>query len=106
MLTQSLIAEQKLTRIGHMQLASVHGPQTHTIYLAAIAFWAHRVDQSGNASRLDQAERSLYAHPDPFEPAGMSDNANYDMILGFDVLKAFSFRFSSAEQSFEIRIQS
>ena len=88
-----------------MEFASLHGPQTHTRYLAGIALWVQRIDPALAYNSGGGSELSLYAIEDPFEVVDMKDNANFDMILGFDVLKAFSFSYSSADQYFEICVR-
>lgn len=104
-LARSVIGEQKLMRTGHMEFASLHGPRTHSRYLAGIAFWVQRIDQLLPSYADCGAGTSLYAVEEPFEVVDMDDNTNFDMILGFDILKLFSFSYSAVGQQFEIRIQ-
>jgi hypothetical protein len=101
-LSHSVIAQQKLIRTGHMQFAGIHGPQTHSRYLAGIGLWAKRVDNHNQMSRFQDAELSLFTIEQPFEVVDMQDNANFDLIIGFDVLKSFSFSFDHASQTFEL----
>ena len=101
-LARRVIAEQQLMRTGHMEFASLHGPQTHSRYLAGIGLWARRIDHRESSHAFNEAELSLFAIDQPFEIVDMADNANFDMILGFDVLKEFSFSYSKADRTFEI----
>lgn len=104
-ISHSVIAEQNLVRTGHMQFAGIHGPKTHSRYLAGIAFWANRLDGTGVLTGDGQGEQTLYALEDPFEIVDMDNNASFDLILGFDVLKRFSFQFDAANQLFELIIK-
>lgn len=101
-LSRSLIQQQNLVRIGHMQFAGLHGPQTHSRYLANIGFWVRRVDGQQRPAEFEQAELSLFNLDPPFEVVDMQDNVNFDLILGFDVLKLMSFSFNTGLQTFEI----
>lgn len=103
-LSERVIAELNLLRTGHMQFSGLHGPRTHTRYLASLGIWAHRVDRGGSGSRLDQNELSLFSLDEPIEIVNMDDNVNFDLILGFDVLKNFSFSFDSQSREFEITV--
>ena len=89
-------------RTGHLEFASLHGPKTHSRYLAGIAFWVERIEGNAAARIFDDAELSLYAIEDPFEIVDMEDNSNFDLILGFDVLKRFSFSFDATSQQFQL----
>ena len=100
--SRTVIAEQDLMRTGHLEFASLHGPKTHSRYLAGIAFWARRVDGNEIAQQFENAELSLFSVEDPFEVVDMEDNSNFDLILGFDILKRFSFRFDSARGEFQL----
>ncbi len=100
-----MIGELGLMRTGHMQFASLHGPQTHSRYLASIGLWAKRVDSNATSLHFDPAELSLFAIEEPFEVVDMENNANFDMILGFDILKAFSFNFDASNKMFEIIVK-
>lgn len=104
-LSHAIIAEQKLIRIGHMQFAGLHGPQTHSRYLAGISLWTKRIENNGQSARYDDAELSLFTIEQPFEVVDMQGNANFDLIIGFDILKAFSFSFDSADQTFELIVK-
>ena len=101
-LSRSVIAQQDLMRTGHLEFASLHGPKTHSRYLAGIAFWVKRIEGNAAARIFDNAELSLYAIEDPFEIVDMEDNSNFDLILGFDVLKRFSFSFDATSQQFQL----
>jgi hypothetical protein len=101
-LSRAVIADQELMRTGHMEFASIHGPQTHSRYLAGIAIWAKRLESNEDSLRFDSAELSLFTISSPIEVVDMADNANFDLILGFDVLKDFSFRFDASDRMFEI----
>lgn len=101
-----VIAEQRLMRIGHMQLSSVHGPKTHSRYFASIALWAERVDPERAQPAPMGRERTLFSLTDPFEVVDMDNNVNFDLILGFDVLKEFSFTFDAQNHLFELVLQS
>lgn len=92
-------------RTGHMEFASLHGSQTHTRYLAGIALWVQRIDRQQPSNSQDNAELSLYAIEEPFEVVDMENNSNFDMILGLDVLKGFSFSYSKSDRRFEICVQ-
>jgi hypothetical protein len=59
-LSHSVIAQQNLVRTGHMQFAGIHGPQTHSRYLAGIGLWAKRWDRNNHISRFEDAELSLF----------------------------------------------
>jgi hypothetical protein len=85
-----------------MQFAGIHGPQTHSRYLAGIGLWAKRVDDNNHTSRFDDAELSLFTIEQPFEVVDMQNNANFDLIIGFDVLKEFSFSFDHTSRMFEL----
>jgi hypothetical protein len=104
-LSRSVIGELNLMRTGHMQFSSLHGPQTHSRYLAGIGLWAKRIDSDESSSRYGDAELSLYTLEQPFEVVDMENNANFDMILGFDIMKTFSFNFDASRQMFEIVIK-
>lgn len=104
-LSRSVIGELNLMRTGHLQIVSVHGPQTHTRYLAGIGFWAKRVDSNEASQRFDSAELSLYSVEEPFEVVDMENNENFEMILGFDILKLFSFSFDASRQMFELIVK-
>ena len=88
-------------RIGHMQFGSIHGPETHTKYLASIGFWAERKNV---VHRSDEIERTFFLHDHLIEPVNMNDNAKFDAIIGFDVLKHYDFSFNKSQESFEIRL--
>lgn len=92
-------------RTGHMEFASLHGSQTHTRYLAGIALWVQRLDRNRSSYSHGDAELSLYAIEEPFEIVDMENNFNFDMILGLDVLKGFSFSYSKSDRHFEICVQ-
>lgn len=104
-LSRSVIAEQNLMRTGHMEFASLHGPKTHSRYLAGIALWSKRIDGTDPDRRFDSAELSLFSIEQPFEVVDMDENSNFDLILGFDVLKGFSFSFDSTRCEFEIVVR-
>ena len=103
-LSQSVIAEQRLIRVGHMQFAGIHGPKTLSRYLARIALWAQRCDASSQPVDHRQSELTLFTLEEPFEIVDMDDNANFDLILGFDILKRFSFHYDATDHNFEIII--
>ena len=102
--SRSVIAEHALLRTGHMEFGGLHGTQTHSRHLASIGLWAKRVQ--GNASSVDfeTTELSLFSIEEPCEVVDMQENSNFDLILGFDVLKMFNFRFDTKEKVFEIVI--
>jgi predicted aspartyl protease len=104
-ISRSIIAELGLMRTGHMQLASVHGPQTHSRYLASIALWTKRVDNNRDSVLFNDAELTLFSIENPFEIVDMQDNVNFDMIFGFDILRFFSFSYDAENQAFEIIVQ-
>lgn len=84
-----------------MQFAGLHGPRTHSRYLASIGIWVRQIDKS-SAHHFESNALSLYALDTPFEIVDMDDNANFDMILGFDILKQFDFGFDHSTRMFEI----
>lgn len=88
-----------------MEFASLHGPKTHSRYLAGIALWSKRIDGTDPDRRFDSAELSLFSIEQPFEVVDMDENSNFDLILGFDVLKGFSFSFDSTRCEFEIVVR-
>lgn len=100
-ISKRIIVEQNLMRIGHMQFGSIHGPETHTKYLASIGFWAERKNV---VHRSDEIERTFFLHDHLIEPVNMNDNAKFDAIIGFDVLKHYDFSFNKSQESFEIRL--
>lgn len=102
--SRSVIAEHNLTRTGHMEFSGLHGPRTHTRYLAAIGFWGRRVDQEISSIAFDETEQSLFAIEEPIEIVNMDDNVNFDLILGFDVLKHFNFSFDTRSRIFELQL--
>ena len=87
-----------------MQFSSLHGPQTHSRYLVSIALWANRIDSDGDTQQFERAEVSPYIIEEPFEIVDMDNNANFDLILCFDVLKNFSFGFDASNQEFQITV--
>lgn len=101
-LSRSVIQDLRLLRVGHMQFSSLHGPQTHSRFLASIGFWARRVSAEDDSIAFDLAEVSLFQLEDPVELVDMADNANFDLILGFDVLKHLSFSFDRSSRVFEL----
>ena len=48
---------------------------------------------------------SLFALENPVEVVDMEENRNFDIILGFDVLRLFSFSFSSQEYAFQLVVR-
>lgn len=104
-LSRSLILQQNLMRTGHMQFAGLHGARTHTRYLASIGLWASREDSSSQSSFPDRSERTLFAIEPPIEAVDMDDNINFDLILGFDVLKHFSFSYETHDRTFTLIVQ-
>lgn len=99
--SDKIILEQNLMRIGHMQFSSMHGPETHTRYLASIGFWAERQNQ---VHISDDHEKSFFLHNQLIEPVNMNNNANFDAIIGFDILKHYDFSFDKSCKIFEIRL--
>lgn len=104
-LTRLVIADLNLVRTGHMQFAGLHGPRTHSRYLAGIGLWAKRVDKNRSPREYEDAELTLYSIEEPFEVVDMDNNMNFDMILGFDVLKNHAFNFNAGKQEFELIVQ-
>ena len=102
--SRSVIAENALMRVGHMEFGGLHGPRTHTRYLAALGFWGRRINSADSTVAYEQTEQSLFALGDPLEIVNMDDNANFDLILGFDVLKNFNFSFDHQSRLFEIQL--
>lgn len=88
-----------------MQFAGIHGPQTHTRYLASISIWAHDT-QTGLADfNLDDLPLTPYKIEEPIEIVNMNPNENFELILGWDVLKYFSFSFDHMTSDFELIIK-
>ena len=102
--SESVIANLGLVRTGHMEFGGLHGSKTHSRYLASIGIWAHRIDNKSGFKDITTNELSLYTIEAPFEVVNMNDNTNFDLILGFDVLKLFSFRFDCGDTTFEITV--
>lgn len=102
-LSEKIIAEQQLMRIGHMQFSSMHGPETHTKYLASIGFWAERRDHFVE-SIISGNEKTFFLHDQLIEPVNMNDNANFDAIIGFDVLKYYDFKYQKNSRLFELHL--
>lgn len=102
--TRSVIASQNLMRTGHTQFKGIHEPRTHTRYLAAIGLWARRIDQADSSAAYEQAEQTLFSIREPIEIVNMDDNSNFDLILGFDVLKNFSFSFDQDTRIFQLAV--
>ena len=102
--SRSVIAEHALLRTGHMEFGGLHGTQTHSRHLASIGLWAKRVESSNSTVDFENTELSLFSLEEPYEVVDMQDNANFDLILGFYVLKMFRFRFDPQDQMFEIII--
>jgi len=100
--SDKIIGEQQLMRIGHMQFNSMHGPETHTKYLASIGFWAERRNRL-DESNANEPEKSFFLHDRLIEPVNMNDNTNFDAIIGFDVLKHYNFTYDPHRKQFEIR---
>ncbi|MEO1046544.1 MAG: aspartyl protease family protein [Pseudomonadota bacterium] len=99
--SRRIITQQKLSRIGHMQFSSLHGPKTHGRYLASIGIWStNRIDPEGE----EITEQSLFSIEQPFEVVDMEENINFDMILGFDVLKNLSFNFDHKQAKFSLKL--
>ena len=88
-----------------MQFSSLHGPKTHSRFLASVGFWARRVFSIGDPIAFDRAEVSLFNLEDPVELVDMADNTNFDLILGFDVLKHLSFNYDGNTRVFELVVQ-
>ena len=102
---RSLIAEHSLLRTGHMQFGGLHGTQTHSRYLASLGLWAKRIDRDSSSVDFEAAELSLFSIEVSYEVVDMENNTNFDIILGFDVLKLFEFGFDPRERIFEIVIK-
>ncbi len=102
--SRSVIAEHALFRTGHMEFGGLHGTQTHSRYLASIGLWAKRVERDASSADFENTELSLFSIEEPCEVVDMQENTNFDLILGFDILKMFSFKFEAKEKMFEIII--
>ena len=87
-----------------MQFKGIHEPRTHTRYLASIGLWASRVGADDPVRDLDSGEQTFFAIEDPIEIVNMDDNANFDVILGFDVLKDFSFSYDGRTRNFQLLV--
>lgn len=88
-----------------MQFAGIHGPQTHTRYLASIGLWAAHYDRSNIDDQSITHSSTLFGLENPIEIVDMDPNANFDLIIGWDVLKGFSFNFDTNSNIFELIIQ-
>lgn len=104
-IARSVIAELRLLRTGHMQFSGLHGPQTHSRFLATLGIWATRVDDLTRPNEFDDGEVTLFSVEDPFEIVDMDDNTNFEVILGFDFLKLFDFSFDSASRAFDLLVK-
>lgn len=104
--SRSIITKQRLMRIGHMEFAGLHGRKTHTRYLASIGLWVRRIEGKGDTTEFERLERSLFSIEQPFEIVDMDENLNFDLILGLDVLKDFSFNFDAISRTFELIVRS
>ncbi|PHR21776.1 MAG: hypothetical protein COA41_01330 [Sphingopyxis sp.] len=98
-ISEKIIIEQKLMRTGHMQFGSMHDTKTHTKYIASIGFWAERKDA---AHCLDENDKTFFLHNQLIEPVNMNNNAKFEAIIGFDILKHYDFSFDKNQNSFEI----
>jgi len=87
-----------------MEFGGLHGTQTHSRYLASIGLWAKRVERDASSADFENTELSLFSIEEPCEVVDMQENTNFDLILGFDILKMFSFKFEAKEKMFEIII--
>lgn len=96
-LSRSIITQRQLTRTGHMEFAGLHGARTHSRYLANIGLWADQPELGG--------AQTLYQLEDPVEVVDMENNRNFDLIIGFDVLKLFSFSYDKNAKSFELIVK-
>ncbi len=104
-IARSVIADLGLLRVGHMQFSGLHGPQTHTRYLASLGIWAKRIDGGKSTRDFEAGELTLFSIEEPFEIVDMTDNANFEVILGFDFLKLFSFNFDRESGTFELMVK-
>ena len=103
--SQNVITKEKLVRTGHMQFSGIHGPETHTRYLASIGMWAYDI-QAGMADvSFDDWPVTLYKIENPIEVVNMNPNTNYELILGWDVLKGFSSGFDHASSQFQLIVK-
>lgn len=98
-----IINSQQLMRTGHMQFSSMHGPETHTKYLATIGFWAERRYELNDSHSMEN-EKSFFLHEHLIEPVNMNNNANFDAIIGFDVLRHYDFKYEKNRQVFELHL--
>jgi len=67
--------------------------------MALIGIWA--VDSHDTLA--EERTRSYFGIESPFEVINISDNENFDAILGMDVLENYSFQFSK-EQEFTLQL--
>lgn len=103
--SRAVIRQLGLLRTGHMEFGGLHGPRTHSRYLASIGIWARRLGPTEARVDLQDCELTLFTVEPPFEVVDMADNANFELILGFDVLKQFSFGYDQKSGLFEITVQ-
>jgi hypothetical protein len=104
--SRSVIAQHGLVRTGHMEFSGLHGPRTHTRYLASIGLWARRIEPNDSSENFGRCEQTLFLLEEPVEIVNMDDNVNFELILGFDVLKLFTFAFDQRTRIFEIVLKS
>ena len=64
-----------------------------------------RADDTSLAAEPAQSELSFFALDEPVEIVDMEENANFQIILGFDVLKLFSFHYEAGRKKFTLVIQ-
>jgi len=98
-LTNSVITNHGLVRHGHKHIRNVHSEATHSLFMALIGIWA--VDSHDTLAK--ERTRSYFGIESPFEVINISDNENFDAILGMDVLENYSFQFSK-EQEFTLQL--
>ena len=84
-----------------MQFNSVHGAETHSRYLATLGFWSERTD---SVHDLEETEKTFFLHKKLIEPVSMNDNAKFDAIIGFDILKYYDFSFEMNRGLFTLKL--
>lgn len=78
-------------RHGHKFIRNVHNEATHSLFMALVGIWA------------TDPVRGYFGIEAPIEVINITDNQNFDAILGMDLLERFPFSFSGAGE-FELRL--
>lgn len=98
-LSNNTIATERLVRHGHKLIRNVHSQATHSLYMASIGIFGTAPHERWS---MDSG-LSYFGLPHPIEFINIDDNANFDAILGMDVLENFTFTFSK-DSTFELNL--